>query len=329
MSRTVSQDQQDHEVCLPAGDGPRFSVVIPAYNREGTIERCIQSALDQSHAPMEILVVDDGSKDRTAELSASFGSVVRVISKANGGAPSARNHGVREARGEWIAFLDSDDYWEPDHLRRMAQAIVGTEGRAEFYFSNIHMAENEGGRPQWERARFSIPGEYQMLEDGTEWVVRHRIPMMLQASVFHRKRLVDAGCLLENLHMRDDTHVFLRHGMRGCVCAVNYIGCQQTSDDQSDVRLTTAFSNKTLKYWLCSVTMWSDLIAGEPRMDSAARKVLKSRLAVSHMRAARLSASGGAFGGFLAHFCKGMAADPISALRTLAARVGLAKAPQA
>lgn len=329
MNRAMSQEQQGDEVYLPPGDGLNFSVVIPAYNREATLERCIQSALDQSHKPLEILVVDDGSKDRTAELAAGFGGVVRVIQQANAGAPSARNHGVREARGEWIAFLDSDDYWEPLHLQRMAQAIAGTQGRAEFYFSNIHMAENEGGRPQWGRAGFSIQGDYQMLENGTEWVVRHRIPMMLQASVFHRKRLVAAGCLLETLRMRDDTHVFLRHGLRGSVCAVNYIGCQQTSDDQSADRLTTAFSNKTLRYWLCSVILWSDLIAGEPGMDSAARRVLKGRLAVSHMRAARLSAREGSYARFLAHICKGFAADPGSALRTLAARAGLAKAPSA
>lgn len=329
MSSAVSQDQPNHEVCLPASDGPSFSVVIPAYNREGTLERCIQSALDQSHAPREILVVDDGSTDRSAELAAAFGGIVRVILQPNGGAPSARNHGVRDAHFEWIAFLDSDDYWEPDHLKRMAQAIVGTQGRAEFYFCNIQMAQNEGGMPQWERADFSISGDYQMLENGTEWVVRHRIPMMLQASVFHRKRLVAAGCLLEELPTRDDTHVFLRHGLRGGVCAVNYVGCQQTSDDQSGERLTTTISNKTLRYWQCSVTLWSDLIEGEPRMDSAARKVLQGRLAVSHLRAARLSLRGGSFGSFLMHFCKGFAADPGSALRTIVARTGLAKAPSA
>ncbi|MCA9002622.1 MAG: glycosyltransferase, partial [Planctomycetes bacterium] len=73
---------------------PRFSVVIPAYNREGTVGRAIQSALEQTCAPFEILVVDDGSKDRTAEVIASYPEPVRLISRANGGAPAARNSGV-------------------------------------------------------------------------------------------------------------------------------------------------------------------------------------------------------------------------------------------
>lgn len=313
---------------LPKGP-PGFTVVIPAYNRELTVLRAIKSALAQSYPPEEIIVVDDGSEDRTAEVVEEFGGIVRVVSQVNGGAPVARNTGVREAGSEWVAFLDSDDYWMPQHLERMADAIVGTGGCADFYFANIQMAENEGARPQWERAEFKIDGDYELCEDATNWVVRRRIPMMLQASVFHRERLMAAGSLWEALPMRDDTHVFLRHGLRGAACAVNYLGCEQTSDDSSGNRLTTTISNKTLPYWRCSVSLWRDLLKGAPGLDEQARRVLEGRLAVSHMRTARLSMVDGHVLSSVSHFVRGLMAQPRSALLALLARAGAADAPTA
>jgi GT2 family glycosyltransferase len=93
------------------------SVVIPTYNRAHWLRAAICSAVQQSHRPLEILVVDDGSTDETKELCAQFGPLVRHIPQEHGGAAVARNRGLREARGEYIAFLDSDDLWEPSKLQ--------------------------------------------------------------------------------------------------------------------------------------------------------------------------------------------------------------------
>ncbi|MDF1839516.1 MAG: glycosyltransferase family A protein [Planctomycetota bacterium] len=303
--------------------GPRFSVVIPAYNREGIVGRAIQSALDQSYAPFEILVADDGSTDRTAEVIASFGAPVTLISRENGGAPAARNSGVFAAQGEWIAFLDSDDYWTEDHLKNMAAAIEATDGRGEFYFADIHMAENEGARPQWERAEFSIEGDFQLLEDGTPWVLRKRVPLLLQAAVFHRERLVEAGGLWEVLPMRDDTHVFLRHGIAKPICAVAGIGTIQTSDDQSGGRLTTTISNTTQRYWRCSILMWGDLLKRVPPGDLASRRLLEQRLCLSHIRFGVKAAKRGHIHSLLIHGCKAFLASPRTVLSALGKKVGL------
>ena len=307
----------------PDAESVSFSVVIPAYNREGTVARSIQSALDQSYAPLEILVVDDGSADQTAEIIAAFGGIVRLIRQENGGAPVARNTGIRAANGDWIAFLDSDDYWTPDHLLRTKNAIEATGGAADFYFSNIDMAENEGGEPQWKRAGFAIEGEHEMLQDGTPWVLRRRIPMMLQAAVFHRQRLVDAGCLWDVLPMRDDTHVFLRHGIGWPVCAVNGIGTTQTSDDQSGGRLTTTISNRTLRYWRCSVQMWGDLLGRIPAGDRASRELVQQRLATSHLRLGMLSAKGSGLLKLPVHLAKGFCAHPKTFVQTFGKKIGL------
>ncbi len=306
-----------------ASEPARFSVVIPAYNRADTVGRAIQSALDQTHAPLEVLVVDDGSKDSTPEIIASFGEPVRLIRQENGGAPVARNTGIRAAKGDWIAFLDSDDYWTPEHLMRMGAAIESTQGKAEFYFANIDMAENEGGLPQWQRAEFAIDGEHELLADGTPWVLRRRIPMMLQAAVFHRERLVAAGCMWDVLPMRDDTHVFLRHGIAKPVCAVQGIGTIQTSDDQSGGRLTTTISNRTQRYWKCSVLMWTDLLGRIPSSDAPSKRLVRQRLATSHLRLGMLAAKEGGALRFPGQLMRAFFAHPKTVLQTFGKKLGM------
>lgn len=96
------------------------SVVIPAYNAAPFIARAIESVLAQTRPVLEVLVVDDGSRDRTAEIAAGFGAPVRVVRQANAGPSAARNHGARLARGEWIALLDADDAWLPEKLERQS-----------------------------------------------------------------------------------------------------------------------------------------------------------------------------------------------------------------
>jgi glycosyltransferase involved in cell wall biosynthesis len=108
-----------------------ISVVIPAYKRDRVIERAIRSILAQTYQDFEILVVDDGSRDNTESVVASLAkedSRIRYFCHdTNRGAQAARNTGAREARGEWIAFLDSDDYFIPNNLE--ARMLVARRER--------------------------------------------------------------------------------------------------------------------------------------------------------------------------------------------------------
>jgi glycosyltransferase involved in cell wall biosynthesis len=97
------------------------TVIIPAYNAAAYITRTIDSVLAQTCQPLEILVVDDGSKDRTADIVAALPPPVRLIRKENGGPASARNRGAREAKGDWLALLDADDIWQPTKLAAQLQ----------------------------------------------------------------------------------------------------------------------------------------------------------------------------------------------------------------
>src|SRR3954447_14398775 len=95
---------------------PTVSVVIPAYNSAWCIDHAIDSVLAQTYHDYEIIVVDDGSTDETRDVVQRYGIAVRLVCKPNGGMSSARNRGISEARGRYIAFLDSDDRWLPTKL---------------------------------------------------------------------------------------------------------------------------------------------------------------------------------------------------------------------
>jgi glycosyltransferase involved in cell wall biosynthesis len=103
---------------------PKVSVVIPTYNRAEKVGKTIESALAQTFTELEVIVVDDGSSDNTGPvLAEAFGNRIRYFAQANQGASMARNKGIKEARGEWIAFLDSDDLWEPDKIEWQLKAV--------------------------------------------------------------------------------------------------------------------------------------------------------------------------------------------------------------
>lgn len=102
----------------------RISVLIPCYNAGAFVGEAIDSALSQSHAAHEVLVVDDGSTDDSAEVAEGYGERVRLIRQPNGGIGAARNRALAEATGDWIAFLDADDVWPHHSLGARATAIA-------------------------------------------------------------------------------------------------------------------------------------------------------------------------------------------------------------
>lgn len=100
-----------------------ISVIIPTFNRKETLKRAIQSVEMQSYTPYEIIVIDDGSDDGTKEWLKDNYPNVKYIYQMNSGVSSARNKGIKFARGDWIALLDSDDEWLPSKLKDQANEI--------------------------------------------------------------------------------------------------------------------------------------------------------------------------------------------------------------
>ena len=102
---------------------PRFSVIIPAFNAATTLTRAIDSVRAQSWPVHEIIVVDDGSTDDTANVARRFGDAVRLIRQRNSGVSVARNAGAAAATGDWLVFLDADDWYAPDRIKLHAAWI--------------------------------------------------------------------------------------------------------------------------------------------------------------------------------------------------------------
>lgn len=102
---------------------PSISVVIPCYNAAAFLRATIESILGQTQPVLEVIVVDDGSTDDSANIAESFGPPVRVIRQPNQGESAARNRGIEAAGGDWVAFLDADDLWLPTKVELQAEAI--------------------------------------------------------------------------------------------------------------------------------------------------------------------------------------------------------------
>ncbi|MGI8413956.1 MAG: glycosyltransferase family 2 protein [Solirubrobacteraceae bacterium] len=159
------------------------TVVIPAYNAERFIEATVGTVLRQTHAELELLLVDDGSSDRTAEVVGRLGDErVRVMRIANGGTVAARNHGLAGARGELIAFLDHDDAWLEEKLARQI-AVFASEPDAVAVGSLMHYVSDSG-------RRLGISGEDPRPPDRQELIRRGALMPVAMSSIVWRTAVI-------------------------------------------------------------------------------------------------------------------------------------------
>ena len=147
----------------PEGDtaAPLVSVIIPAYNAEVFIGATLLSAAQQTYEPLEIIVVDDGSTDRTAEIVREFMARdprVKLIQQPNAGVAAARNRGLREAQGSLIAPLDADDLWKPTKIERQVACFLAADDNLSLVYTWSHNIDEEGGIMRWKRNRPKVEG---------------------------------------------------------------------------------------------------------------------------------------------------------------------------
>lgn len=147
-----------------------ISVVIPAFNAERFLREAIESVLRQSLAPEEILVVNDGSTDGTAELCRRMGAVT-LIDLPHGGVSRARNAGVAAAAGDLIAFLDADDFWLPSKLEKQVQ-LLELQPEADIAICRQGYSF-EGPVPPWFRG--PVDGGSEMGTVPSNWLIRRRV----------------------------------------------------------------------------------------------------------------------------------------------------------
>lgn len=133
-------------------NGPFVSVILPVYNRAGWVKHAVESVLAQTHRNLELLVVNDGSTDDTRRVLDDFGPGVRVLEQPHAGAEAARNLGLAHARGELVAFIDSDDAWHADRLRR--QLPLFSRPEVGLVFGNAVLVDHRQATPRRLRRTF-------------------------------------------------------------------------------------------------------------------------------------------------------------------------------
>ena len=154
---------------------PAVSVIIPTYNRAAKAQKAIESVLAQTLSDLEVIVVDDGSADDTGNIIArTFGDRVRYYYQGNQGASAARNKGITEARGEWIAFLDSDDEWERDKLEWQLKTIEQFAAQCDGCYTDVRLVNHPETRTFFQLAEENYPhrGEMGVSKDALKLLVR-------------------------------------------------------------------------------------------------------------------------------------------------------------
>jgi glycosyltransferase involved in cell wall biosynthesis len=266
----------------------KISAVIPTFNRQDLVERAVQSVLSQSFPPSEVIVVDDGSSDDTRAVLGKFGDRVRYVYQENAGCAVARDNGIRQATTDWVALLDSDDFWLEGHLQRMADAIAATRGVANYYFADTIRPPDRGGGSRWDAVGLTAKPPFELADDGSSWALIKPQPMMLQSSVFKRAAYLECGGFLPQLRFRDDTHLFLRLGLGQPICAVAGYGAEMTSDDDPSKRLTLSYNReKQERGHFMQAWMFTDLLEKMPDLSPATRSELQRRLGTVYRSLAR------------------------------------------
>ena len=195
----------------PAQHSPKgrlVSVIMPCYNAEEFLEASIQSVIAQTHSNFELIIVDDGSNDSSVNILKRLSATddrIKYFCQANKGAGPARNHGLREAKGQYIAFLDSDDYWNDAFIETLLNALIATEADLAYCgWQNIGVPEAQG-KPH-------IPPNY-----SPENKLRHFLevcPWPIHAVLTKRDIIESVGRFDESLTSCMDYDLWLKIGTR-------------------------------------------------------------------------------------------------------------------
>lgn len=179
----------------------KVSVIIPTYNRARYICRAINSVLDQTFTDYEIIVVDDGSTDNTREVLAPYGGKIVYIPQTNQGVSAARNKGIEQAKGEYIAFLDSDDYWMPEKLIEQVK-ILDANPRVGIVYCRMPIINAKGEKIGMKPAGVSGRNLQELLEVGGD------IPT--STVMIRRECFSKAGMFDRTLSMGEDMEMWMR-----------------------------------------------------------------------------------------------------------------------
>ena len=268
-------------MAVAANEEVMVSVVIPTYNRARLVGKAIESVLRQSYGNYEVIVVDDGSADDTMAVVQQNYPQVRYIYKENGGAASARNIGIAEARGELVAFLDADDAWYENKLEKQVE-LMAADQSVPLCFTDWR--EVKDGRV-WHESGVHWGHGFRPDGDYTYHNMVNGFKMLPSCTMVRKELLLKHGLFNEELPLCEDWDLFLKISTEGDIA---YIDTPLLDRHLEDDRLTT----KTAVWMRASVEIIEEhlnLISSGRllvRDREAARKKLTERLLIDGRRLA-------------------------------------------
>lgn len=205
---------------------PKISIVIPAYNASNYLSEAIDSALAQTYPNVEIIVVNDGSKDNgaTERIALSYGDKIRYFSKENGGASSALNMGIANMTGEWFSWLSHDDIYLPHKLECQMEYISSLQVEEQLLSEHIFFAPSNKidasgkliKKYSIKQARRMSEKVYHMAHNGY-LIAEPTVHIFHGCScLIHRKALSQVGCFDEGLRLLNDVDMWYRLYTAGC-----------------------------------------------------------------------------------------------------------------
>ena len=187
----------------------QISVLIPLYNKASEVERTVRSVLAQSSLPREIIIVDDGSTDRSLEVVRAIESpLIKIITQPNAGVSAARNRAIREAQGEWVALLDADDRWHADYLAEQERMICLYPDCGAYATA---FKVDDGKR--------EVVGDTPQEEGVVDFFVEsmRRYVMIPSATLLRRELLLELGGFPDGVRMGEDQYLWTKVARRAKV----------------------------------------------------------------------------------------------------------------
>lgn len=194
---------------------PKVSVIIPTYNRAEYVTQAIDSVLAQTYTDYEIIVVDDGSTDKTREVLEPYMDKITYIYQENTGVSAARNRGIKAAKGDWVAFLDSDDEWLPEKLAVQMRAV---ENHPQLVAHTVNVdLSNYGNHEQTSflHCGFPLKDKEGIIKAPLLLHFKHRTIVMPQAVICRKDAAVQAGLFDESLSICEDYDFMCRIALQG------------------------------------------------------------------------------------------------------------------
>ena len=204
---------------------PKVSVIIPTYNREKYVVKALDSVLSQNFEDYEIIVVDDGSTDNTKEDLKRYKDKINYIYQDNSGVSAARNTGIKLAKGEWLAFLDSDDEWMPDYLSTQFEKVNQLPGIC-MQTADCRIKKLNGQKISYFEMNGSLPEckgrDYLVVEKPFLFFINH-LPWQIGPTIILKEAVKKAGFFDKSFKISEDIDLMARVALQGPFGIINKI----------------------------------------------------------------------------------------------------------